>query len=310
MSDIMTNSHIIVEGGIPRKKKVVICGSSIHTAFEVERFFNNNDWEIWGLNQMYKMMGEDFPHKYATRWFQIHHDYVVKKFDPFQRGVFREFKIPIYMIDKEPDIPYSIPYPIHEILKEGYHEQYFSNIVSYMLALAIYENMEEIYLTGCDMAYNEEYRFQKPGVEFFIGYAKGKGIKVGLPGGSALLKTRLYGYESNDNAQKFCKKHLDFQEKELRKLLAQKENKHAALWRFKGAKDAAIELGADEKKINEVQENINRLQRDMHVISAAERETTGMMKAFSIIQQVFYGMDIWDSITIENKSTEEFIQDE
>jgi len=299
MSEIMTNSHLIVSGGIPRKKKVVICGSSIHTAHEVRSFYQRDDWEIWGLNQMYKMMGEQFPDKVATRWFQIHHDYVVGRFDPFQKDLFRKFHIPIYMIDRCPDIPYSVPYPIKEILAQGYHEQYFSNIISYMLALAIYENMEEIYLTGCDMAYNEEYSFQRPGVEFFIGYAKGRGIKVGLPGGSALLKTRLYGYESNDNAQKFCKKHMDFQENELRKLLAQKEKKHAALWRFRGAKDAAIELGADDNKKKDVQEQIDRIERDMHVIGAAERETTGMIKAFSIIQQVFYGVPLWDSLTIE-----------
>jgi len=311
MSEIMTNSQLIKPEGIPRKKKVVICGSSMHTAEAALDFYNKEDWEVWGLNQLYKMLGEPLLQR-ADRWFQIHHEYVVNRFDPFQIDIFKNLKIPVYMIEKHPKVPYSIPYPLKEILAQGYHEQYFSNIISYMMALAIYEDMENIYLTGCDMAYNEEYRFQRPGVEFFIGYARGKGINVGMSGGSGLLKTRLYAYESNDSAQKFCKHHLDFHEKTLRHLLRKKENKHAALWRMKGARDAAIELNAPQEKIDFVQAEINRLQHEMNVISAQEKEGTGMIKAFTTIQQIFYGMDVWDSILIEPSldPSEEELKDE
>jgi len=308
MSEIMTNSQLIIPEGIPRKNKVVIVGSSVHTVEKVKDFYGKPDWEVWTMNQIYKLLGQPIIN-HATRWFQIHHDYVSKRFDPFQWEFFKEFKIPIYMIDHDPEIPYSIPYPIKEILNQGYHEQYFSNVISYMLALAIYENMEEIYIVGCDMGYNEEYVLQRPGVEFFIGYAKGKGIKVGMPAGSALLKTRLYGYESNDNAEKYCKHQLDFHENQLRKILKIKENKHAQLWRFKGALDASKELNAPQEKIDFLNIEIARLKHEFNVLSAQEREGMGFTKAFSVIQQVFYGKQVWDNTILSDIEPSE-VEDE
>ena len=310
MSETMTNSQLIIPEGIPRKRKVVIVGSSVHTVDKINDFYGKPDWEIWGMNQLYKLLGQPIMNN-ATRWFQIHHDHVSKRFDPFQWEFFKAFKIPIYMLERDSEIPYSIPYPIKEIMREGYHEQYFSNIISYMLALAIYESMEEIYIVGCDMGYNEEYVLQRPGVEFFIGYAKGKGIKVGMPPGSALLKTRLYGYESNDNAEKYCKHHLEFHEGQLRKVLKMKENKFAALWRMKGAKKAAVELNAPPDKIEYLNAEIKRLKQSFNSISAQEREGIGFVKAFSVIQQVFYGKQVWDDTILNLEPTElEEIYDE
>lgn len=79
---------------------------------------------------------------------------------------------------------------------------YLTNTISYMLALAILEGYEEIGIWGVDMAVSSElrgkneYSWQRPSCEFFLGIAVGMGIKVYIPPTADLLKTRhLYGFE-------------------------------------------------------------------------------------------------------------------
>ena len=73
---------------------------------------------------------------------------------------------------------------------------YFYSTISYMLALAIAEGFEEIGLWGIDLAHDSEYEYQKPSAEYFLGIARGQGIKIYLPEQSALLKGMYrYGYE-------------------------------------------------------------------------------------------------------------------
>lgn len=79
---------------------------------------------------------------------------------------------------------------------------YLTNTISYMLALAIIEGYEQIGIWGVDMAVSSElrgkneYSWQRPSCEFFLGWAAGMGIKVYIPPTADLLKTRhLYGFE-------------------------------------------------------------------------------------------------------------------
>ncbi len=74
---------------------------------------------------------------------------------------------------------------------------YFTSSIAFMLALAIYEGFTTIDLYGIDLTVGEEYDYQKPCAEFWIGFAMGKGIEVGIPAACALLKTKWrYGWES------------------------------------------------------------------------------------------------------------------
>lgn len=79
---------------------------------------------------------------------------------------------------------------------------YLTNSISYMLALAIVEGYEEIGVWGVDMAVSSElrgkneYSWQRPSCEFFLGWAAGMGVKVYIPPTADLLKCRnLYGFE-------------------------------------------------------------------------------------------------------------------
>ena len=103
------------------------------------------------------------------------------------------------IVAKKNGVPYTdlTNYPLQEVI-ECFGVDYFSNTVDYALALAIYEGFTEIHLYGVNMAFESEYEFEKPGVEFWIGQAMGRGIKVVVHGNeSTILKTRdgkLYGY--------------------------------------------------------------------------------------------------------------------
>ena len=65
-------------------------------------------------------------------------------------------------------------------------------------AWAIREGFKELSLLGLNMTVYKEYIEQKPGMEFWLGIALGKGIKINLQHDQcSLLKTRdsnIYGY--------------------------------------------------------------------------------------------------------------------
>lgn len=88
-------------------------------------------------------------------------------------------------------------YPLNQII-DFFGIDYFSNTVDYAIALSIYEKYDEIDIHGVTMEQGGEYAYQKPGVEFWIGQALGRGIKTKIFGDrSSILKTQdglLYGY--------------------------------------------------------------------------------------------------------------------
>ncbi len=79
-------------------------------------------------------------------------------------------------------------YPLNRIIKK-FGSDYFTDTMCYMLAYAIDKNYTEINLYGVDMADRIEYIWEKGGLEYWIGYARGKGIKVNISKGSLLCRT-------------------------------------------------------------------------------------------------------------------------
>ena len=195
---IMTNTESLKPGGIPApRSKVAIVGFAATSMREVTPLFDDPDFEIWGLNQLYMAFPEIVQH--ATRWFQIHDR---KHYDAAIRdhkhsawmGVQKTF--PIYMQEINPDIPMSVKFPIQSMLKQ--FGEYFTNSISWELALAIYEGFKEIHVYGVDMAQDDEYTEQRPSVEYFLGWAQGRGIRVHVPENSDLLKAFwLYPFEND-----------------------------------------------------------------------------------------------------------------
>lgn len=88
-------------------------------------------------------------------------------------------------------------YPLKEIIHE-FGTDYFACSAAYAIALAIYKGYDDIDLYGINQAAGTEYIFEKGCVEFWLGIAIGKGIKVTVHGEkSAVLMTKdkmLYGF--------------------------------------------------------------------------------------------------------------------
>jgi hypothetical protein len=194
------------------KAKVAIMGFAPSTMPDVKFVWDDPEMEVWGLNQMHLA----FPKlvEKATRWFQIHpkhsYDINVERDKSHHDWLKEQRNFPIYMIEKFDDVPMSIEWP-HRQIMATLQTDYFTNSISWMIALAIIERMHlpleirkqsDIYVFGVDMAQSDEidseYAEQRPSCEFFIGYAKGLGIPIHIPDKSDLLKTMwLYPYEDN-----------------------------------------------------------------------------------------------------------------
>jgi len=179
--------------------------------------FHSDDYEIWGLNELYKIIPITDIERY--RWFQLHRDWRTARRDENHVDWIKAQQMPIYMWDTEDDVPASVEYPLKELVQYiGYAGDYFTNSISYMIALALRMDFHHIAVYGVDMAHTIEHAQQRPSCEFWLGLQKGKELmardwaKAGIyngpqyslyvPQGADLLKTPfLYGYQS-DNAFK------------------------------------------------------------------------------------------------------------
>lgn len=200
---------------LPRtKSKVAIMGFSPSTMSDVMHVWDDPELEVWGLNQMHMAFPELVNQKKASRWFQIHpkhsYDINVERDRSHHDWLKAQTGYPIYMIEKFDDVPMSICWP-HKQIMNTLKTDYFTNSISWMIALAILERMhlprevratQDIYIFGVDMAQSDEidseYAEQRPSCEYFIGLARGLGIPVHIPDKSDLMKTMwLYPYEDN-----------------------------------------------------------------------------------------------------------------
>ena len=159
--------------------------------------------------------------------------------------------IPVYMICEYPDVPMAVTYPIEEIVLkfglpragDGEVDPYFTNSISYMIALAIHEGFERIYIYGVDMACHTEYGSQRPSCEYYIGIAKGMGIEVIMPAESDLLKSKyMYGYEEErlSSYKKKVNQFIDATKTRRQEAKEEMDRVTQVYWQYDGA-IAAIE---------------------------------------------------------------------
>lgn len=197
-----------------KPKKVAIVGFAPtwpHAPFDDESF------EIWACNEFHLL------NKRISVLFELHshHEIEQKEKNLAGRGrhlewMQREAKIPIMMCKKFEDIPTAVAYPKDHIVER--FGTYFTNTISWQIALAIDLGFQEIQLWGVNMANDEEYASQRPSCEYFIGLARGMGIKVTIPDESDLCKSwTLYGFDDEISSVIHKRlKHLEDEKKEQR----------------------------------------------------------------------------------------------
>lgn len=185
---------------IKKTKKVAICG----TAPSIKQApFGDANFDIWGVAHCCFL-------KEVTRLdriFEIHSKEIwVKDNAPFQRFP----NAILYFQEKDEKWSNSRTFPLKPMLEKykvnkGFDNEanYFSSSIPYMICMAIDEGYEEIHVYGIHLLQDEEYFYQRPCAEFWLGVAQGKGIKVYMPPAADLLKfPYLYGYQEEDGETK------------------------------------------------------------------------------------------------------------
>lgn len=215
---------------IQKRDKVGIIGCA--ESKRLAPFHLPNEWEFWGVNNLHVIM----PKSPWTRWFELHAiafdgiRYLRRGQDNFRGQPVQQYlesinalNIPCYMQKPWNVIPHAVPFPLEAILKE-FPRKYFTNTISWMIALAIMEGFKEIGIWGVDMAVSSplrqqnEYSHQRPSCEYFIGLAEGKGIKVHLPDECDLLKSRFLYAIQDVQETAFNKKLVDMKQSMQKRL--------------------------------------------------------------------------------------------
>ena len=193
------------------KKKDKVCIVGMYTQTRDLAPFGDDSFEIWGMNDLYSFVPR------VDVLFQVHSRIKIEEFprDPnYLDWLQKNKKIPVYMQKKYGDIPMSIPYPLQDIVNA--YGDYFTNGVSYLLALAIEMKFKEIHIYGIEMEHASEHIYQKPSVTYFIGLARGKGIKIYLPKESTLMRSQcLYGFEGEDKRTRTITEKLAYYQRKV-----------------------------------------------------------------------------------------------
>jgi len=131
--------------------------------------WDHSGWELWGLPW------DEGYWRYYNRLFEMHDirllDSELSQRVPGYIDRLREVEVPLYM--QEAYFPTATKYPFVE-------GKVYQSSLAYMLALAIEEGYQNIALFGFDLV-DEKYDYQIHNVEYWLGYADGKGINVILP---------------------------------------------------------------------------------------------------------------------------------
>ena len=161
-------------------------------------------WAIWGVSP--GAYGQ-IPYKHPHTWFELHrwepqipgyaNDPAAKPwFSPEYVRFLELFEGPVMVSHDPADMPTvknAVQYPYVDILAK-YGRYHMTSTMAWMIALAIEMRPKRIGLWGVDMAADEEYAYQRPGCQHFLGLAKSIGIEIVLPPESDLLQpTTMYG---------------------------------------------------------------------------------------------------------------------
>ena len=161
-------------------KVAIVCGSP---SSEFLAPFDDEDWEIWVLGNRYNK----YEDKRVTRIFEIHDDLTQHT---------KEY--PQWLVDKDIHLVVGEKFPIEadhvelfnfDYAKELIGQDYLTSSSAYMMAMAIMEGATHIGVYGVDMAVDDhEYFWQRPCMEGWIQFARGRGIEVVIPDVSSITK--------------------------------------------------------------------------------------------------------------------------
>jgi len=167
------------------EKEVIILGTG-PTAVQCQY-----DSEVWGVNGAYQLKYKD-PHAKdifrMDKLFLTHTLFREQGLMNFDVEAMGGLGCPIISMHKIRWLK-TYPYPFKRIVRK-FKSEFFTSSICYMLAYALDKGYKKLSLYGVDMVTRWEYRLEKGGVEFWLGYAMGLGCEVFIAKGSAVLVTQ------------------------------------------------------------------------------------------------------------------------
>jgi len=191
-------------------RKIAIIGSASPEA-DTKAISKLKGYDLWSMNNLFT----GFPEIQFTKWFELHHftrkgSQYLRRGQSFYGGyptikkylqAINDLDIPVYMQKPLAPINASAKFPFREIMR-FFKTQYFGCSFAWMIAFALYEHLQgnkidTIALLGVELTL-QEYYFQRPSTEYWIGRAQGMGIQVKLYDTCNLLKAPwIYAYREN-----------------------------------------------------------------------------------------------------------------
>lgn len=119
---------------------------------------------------------------------------------------------PIYMQRVDPRVPASVAYPLDEVRQSFLGDafmlawpdaskpaDYFTSSFAFAIALAIQSGrFAELHLYGVEMASGSEYEYQLQGVMFWLGVARGAGLRLRLYSAKGHFDKLVYAYDGGE----------------------------------------------------------------------------------------------------------------
>ena len=178
-----------------------VCVVGFHSAHWRGVPWRDKTWERWGFNGLYRVL----PVRYFTRWFELH----AKGKSLGQRGWreperdLREIsaRMPLYLTVRERGVPLGRPYPLAAVEALTPHGRYHAGSFDYMVALAILEGATDIMVAGLDFGAGGEPLSARPCLEYWLGVAEGRGVRITTVSGDLFRIFRLlrtgeqYGFD-------------------------------------------------------------------------------------------------------------------
>lgn len=269
---------------------IAIIGSHPETR---ERFdYERTDCDVWLFNEAF---AQAWSKQRADAVFQLHAPVIFR--NPGNRNDKNHYELlksgntpTIYMQDKFDDVPMSERYPLDEICQKlldglrmnGKPNRYFTSSVAFAIAMGIYQGYKRIEIYGVEMETDTEYRYQRDGVTFWVGYALGRGIEVDITT-KQILMAPLYGYEGDVR--------LPYEEF-VNRIEVLTENAKLALEQYKRSKedtDKALDeflaqgKAPESEKVIEVIRNQVRMANQYGVADGARQENERYKKKADVM---------------------------
>lgn len=163
--------------------KIAIVGTSDSAK---EAPFKDDSWQIWTLGRNHAWIPR------YDKWFEIHtmQHLINKKTQQVYFDFLKTCESKLFLIEPVAAYPEAKIYPKNEIKQK--YGTYFTSTMAWMFIKALDEGATEIGIWGVDMRGDGEYSHQRPCLEFWIGRAMERGVKIHIHESSVLLKGQPY----------------------------------------------------------------------------------------------------------------------